>query len=518
MVNKPAIFLVLLTLMSGTGAAQGVNARAVLQAASRAMGTDTLKCITYSGSGYVGIVGQNYSPGDDWARVELASYTRSINFDARSFREEQVRRQGNFPRRGGGGIPIQGDRRQIMMVLGEHAWNLRGTNVNPQPAAAAVRELDIWMNPHGFLKAAMAASDVVAFSRYEGGAAGAGDLVNVVSFMHGNFRVTGSIDERNLVVRVQTFIPTPFFGDTPYELIFGNYRDFDGVMFPNFHVHTAWDAEERVAPPNPNSGHNSFQLNVDNVQGNVCAEAPLTVPEAVRRAAVPPVRVESEELAEGVYYLTGGSHHSVAVEFEDFVAVVEAPQNEQRSLAIIDEVKRLFPNKRLRYLVNTHHHFDHSGGLRAFVHEGVSIITHRENADFYYSYVLDLAPRTLEPDRLALYPPDEFQELYVFETVNNDKYSLSDGTRILDLYYVRGNPHAVGMLMAYLPTEKILIEADLFTPPAPNAPLPATPSAAGKALHDAVKAYNLDVSTIAPLHGRTVSWSEFLRVVGETGR
>ena len=288
-----------------------------------------------------------------------------------------------------------------MMVLGEHAWNLRGTNVNPQPAAAAVRELDIWMNPHGFLNAAMAASDVVAFSRYEGGAAGTGDLVNVVSFMHGNFRVTGSIDERNLVVRVQTFIPTPFFGDTPYELIFGNYRDFDGVMFPNFHVHTAWDAEERVAPPNPNSGHNSFQLNVDNVQGNVCAEAPLTVPEAVRRAAVPPVRVESKELAEGVYYLTGGSHHSVAVEFDHFVTVVEAPQNEQRSLAIIDEVKRLFPNKRLRYLVNTHHHFDHSGGLRAFVHEGVSIITHRENADFYYSYVLDLAPRTLEPDRLA---------------------------------------------------------------------------------------------------------------------
>ena len=79
MVNKPAILLVLLTLMSGTGAAQGVDARAVLQAASRAMGTDTLKCITYSGSGYVGIVGQNYSPGDDWARVELASYTRSIN-------------------------------------------------------------------------------------------------------------------------------------------------------------------------------------------------------------------------------------------------------------------------------------------------------------------------------------------------------------------------------------------------------------------------------------------------------
>src|SRR3989442_5433320 len=111
---------VVLALTSGTAEAQ--DARAVLQAAVKAMGTETVKCLTYSGNtgGYVGIVGQNYHPKEDWARVELASFSRTINFDARTMRDEQVRRQGNYPRRGGGGIPIEGDQRQITFVTANH--------------------------------------------------------------------------------------------------------------------------------------------------------------------------------------------------------------------------------------------------------------------------------------------------------------------------------------------------------------------------------------------------------------
>ena len=122
------------------------------------MGTESLKCITYSGTGgYVGIVGQGYSPADDWPKIELASLSRSINFEARTMREEQVRRQGNYPRRGGGGAPIEGEQRQINLVSGNSAWNVAGTTVNPQPAAAAARQLEISLDPHGFLKSAMAA-------------------------------------------------------------------------------------------------------------------------------------------------------------------------------------------------------------------------------------------------------------------------------------------------------------------------------------------------------------------------
>jgi glyoxylase-like metal-dependent hydrolase (beta-lactamase superfamily II) len=508
-------FFVVLALTGGTAAAQ--DARAVLQAAVKAMGTDTLNCITYSGTGgYVGIVGQNFSPSDDWARVELASFSRTINFDARTMREEQVRRQGNNPRRGGGGIPIQGEQQQITFVSGTHAWSMQGANVNPQPAAAAARQLEIWLDPHGFLKGAMAAKDLLTFDRYEGG----GERRNILAYTMGRFRIQGSLNDQNEVVRVQTFVPTPFLGDTVEEKTYGGYKTFGGVKYPtNFHHHTAWDNELRpqgffgVAA----GGHNSFNLTVGNVQPNACGSA-VTAPEQVQKATVPPVRVESQKLADGVFYLTGGSHHSVAVEFSDFVTVVEAPVDEARSLAVIAEVKRLVPRKRIKYVVNTHHHFDHSGGLRTYVHEGATIIAHREIVPYYYHEVMSLAPRTLEPDRLSLYPPDEFQETYVIEQVENEKYTISDGTRIMDLHLVEGNPHAAGMLMVHLPKERILIEADLFTPPAPNAPAPAAPSAASVSLFNNVQRLKLNVNQIVPIHGRVFGWAEFAKFIGSAGK
>src|SRR5688572_31565363 len=107
-----AAALLLVTSMVAQPAAQAQTAQSVLQAAAKAMGTNNLKCVTYTGAGYVGIVGQNHNIRDDWARVELANYTRTINFDARSSQEERVIRQGNYPARGGGGIPINGEQRQ----------------------------------------------------------------------------------------------------------------------------------------------------------------------------------------------------------------------------------------------------------------------------------------------------------------------------------------------------------------------------------------------------------------------
>jgi glyoxylase-like metal-dependent hydrolase (beta-lactamase superfamily II) len=518
MAKRLSVIVVLLALMGATAAAQ--DAKAVLQAVAKAMGTEALKCVTYSGTGgYVGIVGQGYSPGDDWPKVELANFSRTINFDARTMREEQVRRQGNYPGRGGGGIPIQGEQRLINLVSGNYAWNLQGTTVNPQPAAAATRQLEIWLDPHGFLKGAMAAKDLVGFERYEGGTSGEGgfgEKRNILAYTMGKFRIQGSINKQNEVVRIQTFVPTPFLGDTVEEKTYGGYKQFGGVKFPtNFHHHTNWDHEER--PQGyfgvRDGGHNSFGITIANVQPNVCGEA-VTVPAAVQNTTIPPVRVESQKLAEGVFYLTGGSHHSVAVEFSDFVTVVEAPLDEARSLAVIGEVKRLIPNKRIKYVVNTHHHFDHSGGLRTYVHEGAIPVAHRDLVPYYYYAVMDLAPRTLEPDRLSLYPPDEFQETFVLEGVQNDKYTISDGTRIMDLHLVEGNPHAVGMLMVHLPKEKLLIEADLFNPPAANAPLPTTASAANTSLYNNVQRLKLAVAQIIPIHGRVFPWADFVKIAG----
>ena len=122
-----------------------------------------------------------------------------------------------------------------------------------------------------------------------------------------------------------------------YDHRYTEYQDFDGVMFPTvLHSH---QGDPRIHP-----GHNWTEIRVTNAQVNVNAAA-LTVPDNVRQATLPPVEVESTELADGMWRIAGGSHHSIAVEFRDFVAVVEAPQHEARSLAVIAEVRRLIPNK-----------------------------------------------------------------------------------------------------------------------------------------------------------------------------
>ncbi|MGH9392510.1 MAG: MBL fold metallo-hydrolase, partial [Vicinamibacteria bacterium] len=245
------------------------------------------------------------------------------------------------------------------------------------------------------------------------------------------------------------------------------------------------------------------------IQANVC-EDPVTVPDSVRAASFP-ARVESETLADGVYLLGGATHNSVAVELDDFVAVIEAPLDEKRSLAVIDEVVRLAPGKPIRFLVNTHQHFDHIGGLRTYLHIGATVITHWKNYDFYNRDVLNYTPRTLAPDMVALWPPTELAEGYNLETVR-ENYVMTDGVRILQIFYVHPLPHAEGMLIAYLPRERILVEADLFDT---HLPRPWAGTEASRSLRSVVEKLGLEVSRIVPIHGKPVSWNEFLTLASE---
>ena len=226
--------------------------------------------------------------------------------------------------------------------------------------------------------------------------------------------------------------------------------------------------------------------------------------------------MEPQKLAEGVWLLGGSSHNSVAVEFDKFVAVVEAPLDEERSLAVIEAIVKLVPSKPIRFVVNTHAHYDHLGGLRTYLHIGATVITHQRNRVFYETELLNYVPRTLEPDMVSLYPPTEISEGYTMEDVD-EKYVLSDGKRMMDIYYVQGlNSHVEGMLMAYLPKEKIIIEADLYDPPAANEPPAASPSATNRGFYNNVQQIGLDISTIAPIHGRAVPWKDFLNFMGES--
>ena len=166
-----------------------------------------------------------------------------------------------------------------------------------------------------------------------------------------------------------------------------------------------------------------------------------------------------------------------------------------------------YPNKPIRYLVNSHVHFDHSGGLRTYVDEGATIVTHELNKAYYKE--VWAAPRTLGPDRLAA-----SKKPAAFETFT-DRLALSDGTRTIEVHAIAGNGHNDAFAMVYLPAEKILIEVDAYTPPAPNTPPPAAPNPFAVNLHDNIQRLKLDVRQIAPLHGRASTLAELRSVVGQ---
>jgi len=203
------------------------------------------------------------------------------------------------------------------------------------------------------------------------------------------------------------------------------------------------------------------------------------------------------------------------IEFEDYITVVEAPLDEARNLNVIDEIAKLIPDKPIRFLVNTHQHHDHIGGLRTFMHIGATIITHWKNYDFYTQDVLNYAPRTLQPDMLSLWPPTELAEGYQYETVR-ENYALADDQRLMQISYVHPLAHAEGMLVAYLPDDKILIEADLFDSPGStlvNVSETASPNPASNSLLNHIRRLNLDVETIVPIHGQPVPWNDFMAIM-----
>jgi glyoxylase-like metal-dependent hydrolase (beta-lactamase superfamily II) len=250
-----------------------------------------------------------------------------------------------------------------------------------------------------------------------------------------------------------------------------------------------------------------LDITVSSVTAN--APAAVTVP-AEASAAVPPVTVTSELLAKGVYYLKGGTHHSVAIDQKDHIVVVEGPQNEARSLAVIAKVKELIPNKPIKYLINTHAHFDHSGGLRTYVDEGAIIVTHQMNRPYYEQ--VWAAPHTLNPDRLA-----QSKKAAAFETFG-EKHVLTDGGRSIEIHQIAGGGHNDAFAMIYLPAEKILIEVDAYTPPAGNAPPPAAPNPFSVNLHDNIQRLKLDVKQIAALHGpRLTTMADLRAAIGQSG-
>ena len=248
-------------------------------------------------------------------------------------------------------------------------------------------------------------------------------------------------------------------------------------------------------------GHPTLDVGVKEVQAN--APADILAPDAVIKASD---RVTADKVADGVWFIAGGSHNSVAIEMKDHMVLVEAPLNDGRSAPVLAEVGKLAPGKPVRFMINSHHHFDHTGGVRTAAAAGATIVTQAGNKA-YFEKALATKSR-ISPDLLT-----KSGKKAKFMTVG-DKLEMRDGTRTIEVHRIKDSVHNDTFLMVYLPKEKLLIEADAYTPLPPNAPAPAQPNANNVNLAQNIERLNLAVERILPLHGRVVPLAELHRTIG----
>jgi glyoxylase-like metal-dependent hydrolase (beta-lactamase superfamily II) len=457
----------------------GADAQDNLETVAKALGATGLKSIEFQGGGTFYWAGQSFNAGTGWPQFNVRSLTRTINYDTASLRDEMIRTRTLEPPKGGGPY-VRGEHKAVAFLSGDQAWNVAGDAATPAPIALAERQFQLWSTPHGVVKAAMAGKGTIQGRTITFG-------------VPGSFKALATLDAANLVERVDGTVANPVLGDMAVTVSYADYRDFGGVKFPTKIRQTV-------------GGLPALELTVTEVKANAAADIP--VPDSVRQAGNPYAKVTTQKAADGVWYLTGGSHHSVVIEMKDHLIVVEGPLNDDRALAVIKEARTLVPNKPIKYLVVSHHHFDHSGGVRAFAGEGVTLITHDASRPYIEKIVA--APATVSPDHLA-----KSGKKAAVEGVR-DRRVLSDGTRSVEIRQIAGIQHADDMLMVYLPKEKLLIEADAYTPPAPNTAPMSPPSPFTVSLTENVKNQGLAVDQILPLHGRMVPVAELYKAAGVT--
>jgi len=462
------------------------SAEAALQRANIAMGASALRSISYAASGTGATFGQAFVAGMAWPRITLSSFSRVADYENAAFREDAARSRAEP--NGGGAIPLmgQGEQRTTGMLRAGHAWNMVGPAPVPAPLAVDARTHDLWTTPHGVIKAALANKPTLRQRTEEG------RNLSAISFsLPGRFQATALIGPNGLIERIESVQPHPVLGDTASVITFSDYQDFGGVKFP-------------MRIRQTQGGFPVLDLAVNEVKTNVAAgiEVPALVPAFAERAV-------AEKAADGVWFLAGGSHNSVAIEQKDHMLLVEAPLYDGRSSVVLAEAKRLGNGKPVRFVINSHHHFDHSGGLRTAAAEGATLVTSELARPFFEKTMAN--PNRIKPDAL------ERSGKRVTVTGVNGKRTFTDGERVVEVFYIDASVHAQGFLMVYLPKERILIQADAYTPAAPGAAAPARPNDLHINLVQNIERLNLQVAQILPLHGRMVPYSELLAAIGRKG-
>ena len=474
------------------------DAKAVIDNVTRAMGASGVTSITFSGTAADVNFLQTRDINGPWPLRPVTGYVRTIDLSQTAMRSSgATNNQGLF-----GGAPQPGNYQQ---------------NITPA-TAAWTQQLDYWVTPWGFLKGA-ATNNATMKSAKVGGKS-----YTVISWSPAqpkapsgaSYVVNGYIGADNLIERVETWTDHGMLGDMHVDVSYSNYKDFGGLKVPTkivqkrggFTYFETTVADARSNPPDlaalltppargggPGGGPGGApggrpggapgaQAGADGPRGGgrgtpgaPAAGAPAGRPGGAPGGGAPgggapggapaAAQVGSTKLAEGVYLITA-PYNALAVAFKDYIAVIEAGQSVANGQNILNEVKKIYPNKPIRYIVNSHPHEDHSLGLAPFVAEGATIVTYKNNKKFFETAYS--TPRTLLNDSL----PQNKRKPKVMGI--GEKQVFKDENHSLELHHIIDTDiekvHSDGIIVAFLPKEKILFQADFTLPAAGAMPNP----------------------------------------------